>query len=175
MKRTIYIATILLLILGACRSSKKVVTPPPVIITNTDSVRTEYIETVRIDTVTVEVPVPAESVRQIVQDSTSHLETSLAESDAWLNPDGSLGHSLNNKAQPLNADVLVPVKDTRTDNSSASIREVPVPYEVPVEVERNLTTWEKFRLNAFWYMIGLWLVTISFVLCKYVKRLDFKF
>ena len=56
-------------------------------------VRTEYIP----DTVLVEVPV--ESERQTVRDTTSHLETSFAVSDARINADGSLSHSLANKPQ----------------------------------------------------------------------------
>ena len=50
-------------------------------------VRTEYIP----DTVLVEVPV--ESERQTVRDTTSHLETSFATSDARINADGSLSHT----------------------------------------------------------------------------------
>lgn len=56
-------------------------------------VRTEYIP----DTVFVEVP--AQSERQTVRDTTSHLETSYAVSDARINDDGTLSHSLANKPQ----------------------------------------------------------------------------
>lgn len=143
------------LMLSGCHSSKQILPSTPVIVNNTDSVRTEYIETVRIDTVRIEIPVPQESAKQVVPDSTSHLETTLAESDAWLNPDGTLGHSIKNKEQNLEADVMVPVKDTQTNNSEASVREVPVPYPEPVYVERDFTSWEIFRLNAFWYLVVL--------------------
>lgn len=167
MKRFCYILSILILILtGSCRTSKKVTPSSPVIVTNTDSVRTEYVETVRIDTVTVEIPLPVESSKQVVQDSTSHLETSLAFSDAWLNPDGTLGHSINNKEQKFKADVPVPVKDTQINNTSASVREVPVPYPEPVYVERDFTRWESFRLGAFWYLVVLSGVSLIFAFRK---------
>lgn len=154
------------LMLSGCHSSKQILPSTPVIVNNTDSVRTEYIETVRIDTVRVEIPVPQESAKQVVPDSTSHLETSLAESDAWLNPDGTLGHSIKNKEQNLKADVMVPVKDTQTNNSEVSVREVPVPYPEPVYIERNFTKWEKFRLEAFWYLVGVSLISTIYIFRK---------
>ena len=99
-------------------------------------------------------------------DSTSHLETSLAESDAWLNPDGTLGHSIKNKEQNLKADVMVPVKDTQTNNSEVSVREMPVPYPKPVYIERNFTKWEKIRLEAFWYLVGVSLISTIYIFRK---------
>lgn len=69
MKRICLIISMLaLLLLSACRTAKPEPSPP-VIVTNSDSVRIEYIERVRIDTVTVEIPVPAESSRQVVKDT----------------------------------------------------------------------------------------------------------
>lgn len=167
MKRIcLIISLVALLLMSACRSSKQMLPSTPVIVTNTDSVRIEYIETVRIDTVTVEVPVPMESAKQVVPDSTSHLETSLAESDAWLNPDGTLGHSIKNKGQSIKVDVPVPVKDTKTNNTSASVREIPVPYPEPVYIEREFTKWESFRMGAFWYLVVLSVISIAIVFRK---------
>lgn len=167
MKRIcLIISLVALLLMSACRSSKQMLPSTPVIVTNTDSVKIEYIETVRIDTVTVEIPVPMESAKQVVPDSTSHLETSLAESDAWLNPDGTLGHSIKNKQQNLKADVPVPAKDTQTNSTSASVREIPVPYPEPVYIERDFTKWESFRMGAFWYLIGLSVISIAIVFRK---------
>ena len=160
------IALLSLLSFSACRTSKDMIPSSPVIVTNTDSVRIEYIETVRIDTLTVEVPVPMESAKQVVQDSTSHIETSLAESDAWINDDGTLGHSIRNKEQKLKSDVSVPVKDTKTNNTEATVREVPVPYPEPVYIERDFTKWESFRLDAFWYLVGFTLIASGWFLRK---------
>lgn len=160
---------LLLLVAGVvagCRSAKRIIPSTPVIVTNTDSVRTEYIETVRIDTVTVSVQVPMESAMQIVRDSTSHLETKFAESDAWINNDGSLGHSLRNKQQELEGQALIPVKSVESSNEKNSVREVPVPYPEPYYVEKPLTAWQKFRLGAFWYLAGTVLGLLVFILRK---------
>ena len=147
------------------------------VLTERDSVRTEYIETVRIDTVRVTVTVPEQSCMAVVPDSTSHLETSFAESDAWINPDGTLGHTLTNKPQTIEAEALVPVKDTASTTTASGVREVPVPYPQPFPVERELTEWERFRLSAFWYLVtacsaaALWifrspLLSLVYKICK---------
>ena len=160
------IALVVLLLMIACRSSKQMLPSTPIIVNNTDSVRIEYIETVRIDTITVEVPVPMESAKQVVPDSTSHLETSLAESDAWINPDGTLGHSLTNKPGKFNAEVLVPNISSTNEKESIKEKEIPVPVPYPVEVEREFTLMEQIKLAAFWYLAGVVIVSIGFVFRK---------
>ena len=162
-----YLAFIYVLLAAACLLSCKskeravVTVSEPVYIHSSDSVRTEYIERVRIDTVTVEILIPSETTREIVFDSVSHLETKFAESFAWINADGSLGHSLTNKEQKLLSDVAIPTIERESNNESVQIREIPVPYEVTItkEVARDFTKWESFRLKAFWY------VSIGFILC----------
>lgn len=174
MKRLFSLITLLaVILLSGCRSTKPTDPSSPVILTTSDSIRIEYIETVRIDTVTVEIPVPVESSRQVVKDSTSHLETSLAFSDAWINADGSLGHSIKNKDSPIKADLQVPVKGTQTNKSSESIREVPVP--VPVEkkiyIETPLSAWQKFRMHSFWLLTVALTASLIYIFRKPLLRL----
>lgn len=161
-----------MLFISACHSSKPLVSSPPVIVRHTDSIRTEYIEKVRFDTVTVTIPVPVESSRQTVQDSVSHLETSMAFSDAWINPDGSLGHSLKNKKQDLAADVPVLVKDTKSNISSESVREIPVPYPVEktVYVKNPPSTWEKFKIGSFWFLAVALIVSAVYIFRRPLLR-----
>lgn len=166
MKAIIPVLLLLALMMSACHTSKKAISSTPVIVSNTDSVRTEYIETVRIDTVKVEVPVPAESVSQVVRDSVSHVETSLAESDAWINEDGSLGHRMKNKLQNLKAEVPVPMKETKTNNTASSVKEIPVPYPEPVYIERNPTLWESIRLEAFRYLVVMAVLALVWIFRK---------
>lgn len=155
-KLTYFFCLLAITILSSCRTSKETISSPqPVIITNTDSVRTEYIETVKIDTVVVEVPIPSESVSQVVRDTVSHVETSLAESEAWINEDGTLGHSIRNKPPNIQTEILVPVKETRSNNTENRIKEVPVPYPDPVYIERNPTLSERIKLKLFWYLVGM--------------------
>lgn len=167
MKRVAFIGSILsLLVFTGCYSSKQTIPATPVVANNSDSVRTVYIETVVIDTVKIEVPVPMESANQVVPDSTSHLETSLALSDAWINPDGTLGHSIANKPGKLDADVLVPNITKTTEKESIKEKEIPVPSPYPVEVEREWTLMEQIKLAAFWYLLGAVIVSIGYILRK---------
>lgn len=173
MKRICFLISLLtLLLLSACRTAKPS-EPSPVILTNSDSIRIEYVERVRIDTVTVEIPVPIESSKQIVRDSTSHLETSLAFSDAWINADGSLGHSIKNKDSHIKADVPVPVKDTQTNKSTESIREVPVPFPVEkkIYVETPLSAWQKFRMHSFWFLTVALTASLIYIFRRPLLRL----
>lgn len=171
MKSKIFlILPLLALAMFSCRSSKDAASPP-VVVANSDSIRIEYIETLRIDTVTVEIPLPAESSSQIVRDSTSHLETSLAFSDAWLNPDGTLGHSIQNKPESLKSDIPVAVKDTHSNNSAIKYKEIPVPYPVEKKVEKELSAWQKFRLDSFWILLVAIIASLIYIFRKPLLRL----
>lgn len=151
---------------AGCRSKKDIAPDIPLVVTDSNSVRTEYVETLRIDTVTVYVEVPAETAREVVSDSISHLETNYASSDAWINPDGTLGHSIANKKQSIPVDVPVVGKDTQTTTMSERIKEIPIPTPYKVEVERNFTKWETFRLDAFWYLIFVVIGLLAFLFRK---------
>ena len=76
--------------------------------------------------VPVEVPLPKEPAQRETQDTLSHLETSVAESDAVISG-GILYHTLTNKPQPVKAEV--PQKEKIVTEYRE--KEVPVPVEVP--------------------------------------------
>lgn len=118
-------------------------------------VRTEYIP----DTVFVEVPI--ESERQTVRDTTSHLETSYAVSDARITPDGALFHSLANKPQkkpvPTEKEVIYRDSIVYRDRVNTEI----------VEVERELTWWQQTKMKGFWVLI----VVVVFVFRKNIVTL----
>lgn len=80
----------------------------------------------RVTFVPVEVPLPKETAQRETLDTLSHLETSVAESDAVI-CGGILRHTLTNKRQPVKADV--PQKERIVTEYRE--REVPVPVEVP--------------------------------------------
>ena len=93
MKRSIIACILAVLVVACCPCRKLNVTGTRDSVSVTTAVRTEYV----VDTVQIEIPVEKE--RQTVRDTMSHLETSFAVSDARINKDGSLFHSLENKAQ----------------------------------------------------------------------------
>lgn len=117
-----------------------------------DSVRIETV--VRVERIpdTVFVEVPVEVIRQTVRDTTSHLETSFAASDARINADGSLFHSLENKAQ--NRPVATEKEVVYRDSIVYRDREI----ETIVEVPQPLTWWQQTQIHACWALLAIVLV-----------------
>lgn len=113
-------------------------TPRGVLTSQKDSVRTVITERVVYRDTVIHVPVPVESDKAVLQDSdTSFLRTSLAESEAFVSG-GKLHHSLRNRSeqlQPIN--LKLPEKILQTDNFLMKQQ------TVTVEVERELTRWQK--------------------------------
>jgi hypothetical protein len=103
------ILCILLFLTVGCKTIKKSVSEKENV---SDSVRIEYKEKVVKVPVTVYVEVPVENVSTMTKDSTSHLETSFAVSNAsmvWIDGVPFLRHSLANKAQKIQKNDSVPV------------------------------------------------------------------
>lgn len=138
-----YLLALCAIFLSSCAISR-----PPVI-QYRDSVRVEIRDRLVHDTVGVPVPVEAEKV--VTRDTSSHLENSLASSDAIVSG-GLLHHSLQTKPQTLHVPVAVPARD------SIIYRDREVVKEVPVEVEKKLTFWQRFRIGAFYWLLGLALI-----------------
>lgn len=103
--------------------------------------RTEYIK----DTVFFEVPVEVKV--NVVKDTISNLETSLAVSTAQIDSNGNLSHSLKNKVKnvPILTKKEVIYRDSIVYRDKANIQ--------TIEVPRELTKWQKFRLNGFWVLL----------------------
>ena len=138
----LFIATVMLF--SSCRTGRQVV-----VVEGKDSIRIEErVREIKVtDTLFVEVPMQKESTT--VRDSTSHLENDYAISDARINPDGSLSHSLETKhrTDTLSREVGVQVRD------SIIYREKVVPKIYPVEKELN------------WFVrMRIWLGNIMLVL-----------
>ena len=111
--------------------------------TQRDSVRVETIErTVYKDSI-IFVPLPAENDAATLPDSdTSRLETSLAESEAFVK-DGQLHHCLRNKETLLPVPVKLP--SVIRQEYAYALRDRKV-VEV-VEVERELSWWQRTLLT----------------------------
>lgn len=145
---------ILLLALMSCRTARQTIPTAPVILTEHDEKTVEREVITEIDTMTVFVEIPAQSACRETPDSTSHLETDFATSDAWVNPDGTLGHTLENKTQSRPVDVPVPKTTVNNNRTEAKVKEVPVPVPQPYPVEKKLSGWEALQINSFWWLIG---------------------
>lgn len=169
MKRVILIAVIALA-MSACHSHKQVIPetlPAPIVLNYSDSVRVETIIKTEYVPMRVEVPVPQQSVSNIVfETDTSHIETDVAVSDAWITPEGTLFHNLVNKDIKLSGEAYVPQTTTENNNEAVKTKEIPVPQPYPVYVEKSLSKSEQFKLSAFWYLVGATLIAGAYIFRK---------
>ena len=141
----IILGFIAFLLLTSCGAGKHL----PVQTEQRDSVRIEVRKETRYIKDTVFLTVPAQSAENTTRDTSSHLETDYAESDARITPDGTLYHSLRNKPQEKPIPVDVPV----TQKDSIVYRDKFI-YET-IEVERDITGWQKWQMRSFWILLSI--------------------
>lgn len=117
-----------------------------------------YIEKVveRIDTVSIEVP--GEKVYVVAVDS-SHLETTVATSDAKIDSTGRLYHNLINKNKKIEKEIVY--KDKIIEKKVEVEKEVPVEVKVPVRYIPNYYKWIHI---LFWCIVGTGLIFVIFKL-----------
>lgn len=96
----------------------------------------------------------------MVKDSTSHLENDYAISDARVNPDGTLFHSLATKPR----EIEVPFQKPVVTKDSIRTRVVTKTSVQKVEVEKPKTWWEQTKSYGFY-------VLVIMTLWRYRKRL----
>lgn len=154
----IIIGIVLLLTIAAISGCKTKQGLP--VVTSEDFRRTEIIHTERIDTVFIEVP--SQSAERITQESESFLETEFAESLAAINADGTLKHTLRNKDSKHS----VMVKTTTDTIITEKIIEKPYPVEVPVKIEKELTWWQRTRLNSWWWITAALALCVAWIFRK---------
>lgn len=139
----LFIMLVVLAVVGGC--SPKVVTQ---IVEKEKVVYRD--STIWRDTI-IRYPIPLEKDQAIVHvGDTSHRETSLAFSDAWVGLDGMLYHSIENKRGSLYLPISIPkriIMDKATSNKAEIITRT-------VEVEKPLTWWQRLRIGAFWWLLG---------------------
>lgn len=136
MERSAETLILLLLMLGSCRTVPEPAVPdvPVQIITVHDTT-----VIVRHDSITL---IPVEQSSAVLPSDSSHLETSLAVSDAWTDTLGLLHHTIRNKTgwQKQSSSESV----TAARDSTAS---TPVPYPVYVEVPAELKPVQTFFIG----------------------------
>lgn len=128
-------------------------------VTVRDSIVTKIEERLIRDTVPFGIPVEVEKI--VTKDTASHLENTFAVSDAIVSG-GFLTHTLRTIPQVIPVPVEIPVADTTTTHIQIK--------EVPVEVEKELTWWQNFRLKAFWWLAGGLALSLLWIFRKFIFR-----
>lgn len=167
MKRLVYLIA-LIAIFSTMQSCCKKFYPPSIVETK-DSVRVETKLIIKTEKDTVYIEVPAQSSERTTQDSTSHLETDFATSDARIQDDGSLYHDLRNKHQKRPAETEKQI--IYRDSIIYKDREV----EVPIPVERELSWWEQTAIKWFPYTLAALLAVLVFIFRKPIFALIRRF
>ena len=148
-----FILFIVMFLMMGCSICQRVQYVP--VETKIDSVIIEKIVE-RVDSVYI--PVPGESVEVFKQDS-SHLETSVAISDAKIDSNGVLHHTLKNKDVNLKKEIVY--KDKIIEKKVEVEKEVPVEVEVPVKYVPDYYKWINI---LFWCMAGTGFIFVIFKL-----------
>ena len=144
MKKKLIFWVVVVVLLCSCGAGKHL----PAQTEQRDSVRTVVREVTKYIRDTVILAVPAQTAENTTCDTSSHLETDFAESDARIDPNGTLHHTLKNKPQgkPVPVDVPVTQKDSIVYRDRL-IKET-------VEVERELTGWQQWQMRSFWILLS---------------------
>lgn len=154
--RMTVVACVLVMACAGCRTKKPVQAPlPPVVLNSADSVTVEKILGTVYEAIEVAVDLPRQSETNVTRNDSSHVETDLAFSDAWISEDGVLHHLIENKPGQLKGNAFVPHTTERSNREAVKIKEVPVPEPYPVEVERELTRWEKAKMEVGGVAMGV--------------------
>ena len=152
------IVVAILACLHGCRSQK--------IIERTDthdSASYERTESIVYVPVTITVEIPAQTAERETRDSTSHLETMFAQSDAsihWVDGVPYLHHSLANKPQQLQKTEMVPVKHVRL----RYFRTICRTKYVYKHIEKQLSLYQRAVLN-----FGPWIILSLIIYIIYLR------
>ena len=122
------------------------------------------IETVyKTDTVFLEVPKIAEKI--VTADTVSVLENDYAKSEASVS-DGLLAHSLETKPvkQPVEVQTQVVYRDSVIVKDNVIVQ--------TVEVEKELTGWQSFKIAMGGWMLGIIIFMIVCVILYFIKPLN---
>ena len=161
MRKFLVILVSLVMLLG-CKTIKSSVNEKT---DTSDSVRIEYKERIVKVPVYVEVEVPVEKVSTQTKDSTSHLETSFAISDAsliWIDGVAFLRHSLENKAQKIQKKDSVPV----TEKEKIFWKTRRVTYNKTEIREKQLAWWQK----GLMWTGGISILVLSFIMLAWLVK-----
>lgn len=156
--------------LAGCRSSKSLVTHSQEY--RRDSVRVEYRERTVFVPDTIYFEIPRQIAERTAADSLSHLENDYASSDARLNSDGTLTHTLNSKPQ------LKPVPTKRRVEYRDSViykdRWRDKKQTVTEYIEHKLSWWEQTQIYGFWAAIAIVAIIYRKKIFQTVVRLFLK-
>lgn len=154
------IITLFFLALSSCGCHKRLPQDTDI----RDSVVIRYHDSTvwHIDTIRIELPMESSTSTSPATADTSHLETSLAVSEAYVDSAGMLHHGIWNKPGSLEKEIAVPEHFHEHELESSHTETT----TVTVEVERQLTAWQKLWITGGKIFALIILVSVVFLLIK---------
>lgn len=146
----------------SCGTSRKL---PTATVQKKDSTYTEVREKTVFLHDTVYFKIPAQKAERTTNDTTSFLENDYAESNARINPDGTLYHDLQTKPQdkPVPTDKEIVYRDSIVYKDNY--------VEVPVLVEKELSWWEQTCIKWFPYLLVVLLLATAWTFRNPLKKI----
>ena len=131
-----------------------------------DSISVERRDSVIYRVDTLRIPVPVETVKEVVPMDTLKMETSVAEAKVWADTSTkTLKGELKNKKTELTATQVV-YKEKTVYRDSLITKEIPVPVEVEKEVK-----YVPWPVKILAYLGGISLVIIIFVIFSKLMKM----
>lgn len=168
-----YVAAIIIVLLicalfGSCCPCRNLVNEATTIERDSNEVQVKT-ETVYV-TDTLFVEIPKQVAERTTADSTSHLENDYAMSDARINPDGTLFHSLETKPQqkPIEFQKPIEKKDSVVTRYKDKYR------TKTVTVEKKLSWWEQLKIDYGGGAIIILLLIVGYGAYRIVKKYTIK-
>ena len=150
---------VLLLVLSSTACAPRIIKE---IVTET---KIEYRDSLVYRDTLIRVPIPLEKDQAIVRlGDTSRLETSVAQSVAYVDSTGFLHHTLENKKGNLSTVVKIPEHYHFTVSVSTT-KETITKTEYK---DKPLTWWQNFRLKAFWWLLGGLILALLWIFRKFI-------
>ena len=169
MKHIIILTAAILLLGGSCTCRKAAT---HVVEQRQDSTRIEYRERTIYVPDTVFVEIPKQTAERTTSDSVSHLENDYASSDASVNSDGTLIHTLRSKSQTKPVPINRPVE--YRDSIVYKDRIINKTNTVTKCVGRKRSWWDQTQIYGFWVAIIIVAIAYRKKLFKVVVRLFLK-
>ena len=163
MKKIVYFVMAALLFVGCC--------PCKNLVSTTTTIEQDSTDTkVRIETIyvtdTLMVEIPEQKAERTTNDSTSHLENDYAVSDASINPDGTLSHTLATKPQKKPVGFQKPI-----ERQDSIVYRYKYKYrDKEVIKEKELSRWEKIKMAYGGYALIALLLTIGYVAFRIYRK-----
>lgn len=136
-------AVALLMLLNSCS--------PRITSEISNDTKTEYKEKIVWRDTTLYVPVPLGTGEVITHvGDTARTETSVAKAEAWVDDKGELHLHLENLKTTIPYQTKIPSRDIWIGVTNTQVEKLTkIEY-----VEKPLSWWQRFRIDAFWWLLG---------------------